>query len=140
MYSLEEIAALRQRCKALNLEGSQKLNKYTDEELQVICNGIGPEAFPYGIRSVTSTLHPTLEPVAMVHDVEFEESDGLKSSFTDANDRYYTNGVIAAKAEYGWYNPARYIVMAQALRHSRLCQLFGWHGYKEMHERNRGDG
>lgn len=140
MYTIEEIAALRQKCISLNLDGTEKLEKYTDEELQAICNGIGPVAFPYGVRSVTSSLHPTLEPVAMIHDVEFEESDGLKSTFTAINDRYYTNGITAAEAKYAWYNPVRYIVMAQALRHSRLCQLFGWHGYLEMHERNHGDG
>ena len=140
MYTLEEIAALRQKCASRKLEGAEKLDKYTDAELQKICNGIGPEAFPYGVRSITTSLHPTLEPVAMIHDVEFEESDGLKSSFTEINDRYYTNGVTAAKAEYGWYNPVRYIVIAQALRHARLCQLGGWHGYLSLCERNHGDG
>ena len=140
MYTLEEITALRQKCDELQLEGREILDRYSDEELQVICNGIGPEAFPKGIRSITTSLHPTLEVVAMIHDVEFEESDGLKSTFTEINDRYYTNGITAAKAEYGWYNPARYIVIAQALRHSRLCQLGGWCGYLSLSERNRGDG
>ena len=140
MYTLEEIAALRLKCEELKLEGREKLSRYTDEELQVICNGIGPEAFPHGVRSITTSLHPTLEPVAMIHDVEFEESDGLKSTFTEVNDRYYTNGCIAAKAEYGWYDLRRYVVMIQALRHSRLCQLGGWYGYRETHERSKSDG
>lgn len=140
MYTLEEISSLRQKCIELKLEGREKLNKYTNEELQVICNGIGPAAFPYGVRSITTSLHPTLEPVAMIHDVDFEESDGLKSTFTAINDRYYTNGCIAAKAAYGWYNPVRYIVIAQSLRHAQLCQLCGWCGYMELYERNRGDG
>lgn len=140
MYTLEEIAAMRQKCEELELEGREKLSRYTDEELQVICNGIGPEAFPHGVRSITTSLHPTLEPVAMIHDVEFEESDGLKSTFTEVNDRYYTNGCIAAKAEYGWYDLRRYVVMIQALRHSRLCQLGGWYGFRETHERSKSDG
>lgn len=140
MYTLEEIAALRQKCASLKLEGAEKLDKYKNAELQKICNGIGPEAFPYGVRSITTSLHPTLEPVAVIHDVEFEESDGLKSTFTAINDRYYTNGIAAAKAEYGWYNPVRYVVIAQALRHARLCQLGGWCGYRELHERNRSNG
>lgn len=140
MYTLEEIAALRNKCDELKLEGREKLSRYTDEELQVICNGIGPEAFPHGVRSITTSLHPTLEPVAMIHDVEFEGSDGLKSTFTEINDRYYTNGITAAEAEYAWYNPVRYIVIAQALRHSRLCQLGGWYGYRETYERNRSNG
>jgi hypothetical protein len=76
----------------------------------------------------------------MIHDVEYEESDGLKSTFTAINDRYYSNGITAAEAEYAWYNPVRYIVIAQALRHTRLCQLCGWCGYMELYERNCGDG
>lgn len=140
MYTIEEIKSLRRKCSDLKLEGREILEKYSDKELQKICNGIGPEAFPKGIRSVTTSLHPTLEPVAMIHDVEFEESDGIKSTFTAANDRYYTNGCKAAKAEYGWCNPVRYIVIAQALRHSRLCQLGGWFGFKEQGERNTKGG
>ena len=140
MYTLEEIAALRQKCAELRLEEREILEKYSDAELQKICNGIGPEAFPHGVRSITTSLHPTLEPVAMIHDVEFDESDGLKSTFTEVNDRYYTNGCIAAKAEYGWYDLRRYVVMIQALRHSRLCQLGGWYGYREIHERSKRDG
>lgn len=136
MYTLEKIAALRQKCADLKLEGAEKLDKYTDAELQKICNGIGPEVFPYGVRSITTSLHPTLEPVAMLHDIDFEESDGTKTTFTAANDRYYSNGCIAAKAEYAWCNPVRYIVIAQALRHSRLCQLWGWTGYKKQGAKN----
>lgn len=136
MYTIEEIKSLRKKCSDLKLEGAEKLDKYTNEELQVICNGIGPAAFPYGVRSITTSLHPTLEPVAMIHDVEFEESDGLKSTFTAINDRYYSNGITATEAEYAWYNPVRYIVMAQAFRHAQLCQLGGWPGYKKCGERN----
>lgn len=129
MYTLEEIAALRQKCYDLCLKNHEILQKYTDEELQVICNGIGPGAFPKGIRKFVSSIHPTLESVAMIHDAEFEESDGTQISFTAANDRYAENGSIAAEAEYQWYDPRRYIVKLQACRHARLCQLGGWQGY-----------
>lgn len=137
MYSLEEIAALRQKCKRLQLRGAWRLDRYSDEELRVICNGIGPGAFPKGIRAFVSGIHPTLEVVAMIHDVEFDESDGTEASFTAANDRYAENGSIAAEAEYKWYNPLRYVVKLQALRQARLCQMGGWACYKELGERNR---
>lgn len=136
MYTLEEIAALRQKCAELQLEGREILEKYSDAELQKICNGIGPDSFSKTMRSLVTNLHPTLEVVAFIHDVEFEESDGTKESFTKSNDRYYTNGCISAKAEYAWYNPTRYVVIAQALRHSLTCQKFGWDGYKKQGDKN----
>jgi hypothetical protein len=130
MYTLEEIAALRLKCEELKLEGREKLSRYTDEELQVICNGIGPDAFPYILRKSVTTIHPTLEPAAFIHDVEFWESDGTKESFTAANDRFKANGYICAKEEYAWYNPTCYLVMNNARRLGNWCQLFGWDGYK----------
>ena len=36
MYTLEEIAALRQKCKELELELAKKIDRYTKEKLQVI--------------------------------------------------------------------------------------------------------
>ena len=36
------------------------------------------------------------------------------------------NGYKVAEAEFGWYNPRRYIVMNQARRFGNICQLFGW--------------
>lgn len=134
MYTLEEIAALRRKCNQLHLKGAEKLSRYTNEELQVICNGIGPESFPKGMRKFVTTIHPTLEPAAMIHDVEYEESDGSRLSFTAANDRYAENGSILAEAEYAWYNPLRYVVKLQAARHARTCQLCGWQGYLEQNE------
>lgn len=136
MYSLEEVAALRRKCHKLQLEKADILDGYMDEELQLICNGIGPDAFPFILRKSVTTIHPTLEPVAFIHDVEFWESDGTKESFTAANDRFKTNGYICAKAEYGWYNPMRYLVMNNARRLGNWCQLFGWDGYEVQGEIN----
>ena len=132
MYTLKEIAALRQKCKQLRLRGAWRLDRYSNEELQVICNGIGPEGFPKGIRKFVTSIHPTLEPAGMIHDVEFEESDGMQASFTAANDRYAENGSICAEAAYSWYNPLRYIVKLQAVRHAKTCQLCGWEHYREI--------
>ena len=137
MYTLEEIAALRQKCNDLKLAGAERLRSYTDEELQVICNGIGPEFLPFWIRAAVNLLHPTLEPAALIHDVEFEESDGTESSFTAANERFKENGCLLAKAEYNWYNPLRYAVMNQARRLANYCQLFGKDGFLEYAEREK---
>ncbi|OQA76210.1 MAG: hypothetical protein BWY31_04646 [Lentisphaerae bacterium ADurb.Bin242] len=126
MASLQEIIDLRARAEKLQLENREILDKYSDEELSQIYNGIGPDAFPAWLRRVISELHPTLAVVAFIHDVEWYESDGSEEKFAESNTRFKTNGYKVAKAEYGWYNPLRYIVMNDARRFGNLCQLFGW--------------
>ena len=73
-----------------------------------------------------SALHPSLAAVAFIHDIEWHESDQSKEKFAASNERFKRNGYAAAKAEYGWWNPLRYIVMNQARRFGNVCQLFGW--------------
>lgn len=129
MYTLYEIAELRQKCYELELENCHILDKYTDFELQNICNGIGSELFPDEVRKLVSAMHPTLQPVAFIHDVEWYESDADHFTFSESNARFKTNGYICAKAKYPWYHPLRYIVMAQAYRLGNTCQLAGWFAY-----------
>ena len=129
MYTLEEIAALRQKCSELHLEGREVLDKYGDEEQQTICNGIGPRGVPLFLRKALNRLHPALEPAALIHDVDFEESDGTEENFIRANDRFFTNGSLGA-LNYAWYDPRRYAALFQAYRLSMLCRHFGifcWH-------------
>ena len=124
MYTLEEIAALRKKCDELKLEGREKLSRYTDEELQVICNGIGPAGLPSFLRRTLNKLHPALEPAALIHDVEFEESDGSSEGFDKANGRFLANGRRAGTA-YKWYDLRRYVILDQARRLAALCRRFG---------------
>ena len=49
-----------------------------------------------------------------------------QEKFDESNARFKQNGYIAAKAEYAWYDPRRYIVMNQARRFGNICQKFGW--------------
>ena len=129
MYTLKEIAALRQKCAELRLEGREILEKYSDAELQKICNGIGPELFPEWARKIITVIHPVLEPAALIHDVEFSESDGSAEKFVRANDRFFSNGLCCAMA-YAWYDLRRYAVCFQAYRLTVLCRHFGlfcWH-------------
>ncbi|MBQ6599078.1 MAG: hypothetical protein IJH79_16125, partial [Lentisphaeria bacterium] len=61
-----------------------------------------------------------------IHDVEWHESDKTQKTFDESNARFKTNGYKVAGAEFGWYNPRRYVVMNQARRFGNICQLFGW--------------
>ena len=126
MSTVNEVKRLRALCEDCELEGREILAKYTDEDLAAIFNGIGPEAFPSWLRTALDALHPSLAPVALIHDVEWSESDGTKESFTASNKRFKRNGSKVAKAEYAWYNPRRYAVMNSARRFGNICQTFGW--------------
>lgn len=130
MYTREEIAALRQKCIVLELDGREILEKYTDAELQKICNGIGPELFPEEARKFISDIHDIMQPVAFIHDVEWWESEGGYEHFYWTNKRFELNGYRCARAEYAWYDPRRYINMWRARRLAMCCHWGGWLAYQ----------
>ncbi len=126
MNRLKEIKELKKQAEEFQLENREIIRKYNMQELCSIYNGIGPDAFPDWLRDAISALHPSLAVVAFIHDIEWHESDKSKEKFAESNDRFKQNGYKAAKAQFGWYNPRRYIVMNQARRFGNICQHFGW--------------
>ncbi len=129
MNRLKEIKELKQQAEEFQLENREIIRKYNMQELCSIYNGIGPDAFPDWLRDAVSALHPSLAVVALIHDIEWHESDKSKEKFAESNDRFKRNGYKAAKAQFGWYNPRRYIVMNQARRFGNYCQYLGWDGW-----------
>lgn len=123
---IEEVLSLRSQAIRLQLQKYDLVLHYSPKELMAICNGIGAQSFPQILRELLDALHPTLRPVAYIHDIQWYESDQTKESFTESNERFKRNGYKAAKAKYSWYNPKRYIVMNQARRFGNICQAFGW--------------
>ena len=126
MATVDEVKRLKELCEEYGLEGRDILAKYTDEELAAIFNGIGPDAFPQWLRSALDALHPSLAPVAFIHDVEWHESDGTETAFAESNARFRRNGCKVASAAFGWWRPRRYLVMWDAVKFARICQRFGW--------------
>ena len=126
MNKVKLVGRLKRLADELQLENREIIGKYTMQELAYIYNGIGSDAFPEWLRSFISALHPSLEVVAFIHDIEWHESDGSKEKFAASNERFKRNGYAVAKAQFGWYNPRRWIVMNQARRFGNVCQLFGW--------------
>ena len=129
MATTDEIGRLRKACEDMELENREVLGKYTDEELASIYNGIGPEAFPAWLRAALDALHPSLGPVALIHDTEWHESDGEKAMFDASNARFRRNGCRVAAASFGWWRPRRYKVMWDAAKFARICQSFGWSAF-----------
>ena len=138
MSTVNEVRALVEACEKYELDGRIRLSGHTDEELASMYNGIGPDAFPQWLRSLLDALHPSLAPVAFIHDVEWSASDGTKESFSASNARFKRNGYRIAKAMYGWWNPRRYLVMNDARRFGNLCEFFGWEAWRAPYEKRTG--
>ena len=126
MASLKEVKRVTELCEKYELEGRDVIKGYTNTQLGSMYNGIGPEKFPGWLRAVLDALHPSLAPVAFIHDIEWSLSDGTKASFTESNRRFKRNGCKVAKAMYGVFNPRRYKVMWDAAKFARVCLRFGW--------------
>ena len=101
MEGIDEIRRLRRACEDMELENRELLAKYTDEQLSDMFNGIGPQGFPGWLRKALDALHPSLKPVAMIHDVEWSESDGRRETFDESNERAGTGSLSPARASAG---------------------------------------
>lgn len=129
MSSIDTIMELYYRAIELHLENIEILERYSFEDLAKIYNGIGPDSFPEWLRKVISSLHPSLAPAALIHDVEWHESDKTRDSFSESNDRFKRNGKSIAKQSFFILNPRRWIVWNQARRFGNYCELFGWNAW-----------
>ena len=71
-------------------------------------------------RAALDALHPSLAPVAFIHDVEWSESENAPNA--ENNARFRRNGVKVACAAFGWWSPRRYKVMWDAWKFARICR------------------
>ncbi len=127
MYSIDEIKKLKDKAIKLELYGHELLKSYSDEELQKICNGIGADFFPEKLRSIITSINPSFEASALIHDLMYHIDYG----FEQANDLLELNGKIEAKSTYSWYNPLRYFAIRRAKIFANLCRKFGQDAYDQ---------
>ena len=129
------ISDLRALCVAADLEGREILDGYTDTELRLLYNRLGPDSFPAWLRGALSDLNRWLEPAALIHDVEWSNSDGTRERFTASNLRLRRNGHRLARYHFAWYDPRRYLYQNRASRFGNYCQLFGYSAWKRDAEK-----
>lgn len=66
-------------------------NEISDAVLGANINGIGPDAFPHWLRSMTTGLFRVFLPAADVHDIEYTYGDGTREQWHEANRRFKGN-------------------------------------------------
>lgn len=97
----EKIQQLRELCDKYGLEGRAVLERYTNEELsENIYNGAGPDSWISGAREVLTKLMSLFEPVVLIHDVQFSESDALHETFERTVEMWKQNCKKIFDAEY----------------------------------------
>lgn len=126
---IKQIELLVKEAQQLQLQNQQILKRYSFQQLAKIYNGIGPAAFPEPLRDAISQIHPSLTTVALIHDVQWHQTDMKKETFSASNQRFKRNGYKIATAKFSWYNPRRYLVMNNARCFGNLCEAFGWLAY-----------
>ena len=130
--NLMQVKKLREKCHALKFEGVEVLEKFTDNELRIICNGIGPEWLPAKYRKVLTWIYKYLEATAFLHDAEFEAQIG----FHKANSHFFTNGNIEVRARFKWYDLRRYIGFRRVRQFYWILETFGVRAYNEAGNKN----
>lgn len=126
---IQTIEKLVKEAQDYQLQRQQILKRYSFQQLAQIYNGIGPAAFPQKLRDAISDLHPSLQVVALIHDVQWHQTDMKKQTFSETNQRFKRNGYTVAEKKFAWYDLRRYLVMNHARCFGNLCQAFGWVAY-----------
>ena len=99
--TVERIRELRELCDKYGLAGRNAPGRYTDEELSgKIYNGAGPDSWLPVARDLLTKLMVLFEPVVLIHDVQFYESDGTYTGFDTAVQDWKTNTERILATEY----------------------------------------
>ena len=126
MSDLATVSHLRAEVARLRLFGHLIVLALPLDVLAAAYNGTGPEFLPVQIRAKLDAAARPLLPAVMVHDVEFNFSDGTVCSFRSANRRLLVNCLICALDAHPWHSLRRYALILEAWAIYRACTQFGW--------------
>jgi hypothetical protein len=121
----KKVDALRKKAKRIGLDAPDSFWIAPVEELAKIYNGCGPEWMSKFSRKALTFAMREFEPAILIHDYEFELSDGTKQSFTAANSRIFHNCVKLTNAAYAWYRLWRYRWLRRAVIVWLFCRFGG---------------
>lgn len=96
--TIKHICDLIGRVETYGLDRGPHLSQLSVEEIAAAYNGIGAEWMPAKIRDRLTTDYAYLEPAAMIHDVDYQRSNGSIYDFHAANARLRANILKTADA------------------------------------------
>ena len=134
---LDEVIRIRSEVERLRLYGGEKVLIQPLAQLAKIYNGTGPAFLPDSIRGALDKAAKPFLPAVMVHDGDFEDSDGTVKSFNAANLRLLMNCIICATDAAPWYSWRRYALIAEAWTIYRACDKFGWIAWLAAYNKNQ---
>ena len=115
---------LRAFCIEFGARAPESFWQASESELATACNGVGPEHWPPWARAVLSVLLRPLEASATIHDWEYSLPHKTFRAFAAANIRLASNVMFEAVYE------CRPACMLTGILAAFLCQIFGWHAYR----------
>lgn len=109
--------------KAQHLETPPYWNLLTHEAIAKCWNGIGPDAWPPEVRGPLSFILRTCKPAALIHDVEFQHSDGTRKTWLQVQARWTKNVHTLNTARWPLSNPLLWLPHAAMWTKSHLAIL-----------------
>lgn len=134
---LEDIIRIRSEVERLHLYGGEKVLIQPLAQLAKIYNGTGPAFLPDSIRGALDKAAKTFLPAIMVHDGDFEDSDGTFKSFKVANLRLLVNCAKCALDAAPWNSLKRYALLGESWTIYRACDRFGWSAWLAAYNKNQ---
>ena len=131
------VLALRAEVERLRLDGWESVAILPIDALAASYNGTGPEFLPDTIRAKLNKIAKPFLPAVMIHDLDFERSDGSVQAFNEANDRLLENCVRCAIDARPWYSWRRYVLIVEAIAIYRACCKFGWAAWLSAFRKNQ---
>ncbi len=105
MYNQEQIEVIRQNAMELNMDLCSEFENLPLETLLKICNGYGPDRWPYRWRKLMSWIFRNFPEAAADHDVRYEFSDGSYENWRKADDSFEVNLQIKRQKLYPLIRP-----------------------------------
>lgn len=123
----------------LDLSGVELFAQLGANVIRKEYNGIGPEFLPDELRAKLTTWLSIFEPAALIHDLRFFQSDGMRWAFNYANREFLDNCRRCANDAYPWYSWRRYRARAIArLMYDFVSGLAGWVVWTNCHNNKKG--
>lgn len=136
---ISEVEAIRAEVIKLNLQRPVIFDALTVQDFAAIYNGYGPNDWPESVRTIITWVYHNFRPLAAVHDVEFEFSDGTQVGWLIALQRWYDNSATLLNDRYPlckfWLVLFRVIAWCKLRTSYEALKCGSWSAWQAAYER-----